>query len=56
VKKLFVVRTFLDDARGATAIEYALMSSLIAIVLVTVLANLGTALSSEFGEVSGVLK
>jgi pilus assembly protein Flp/PilA len=49
-------RSFLDDDRGATAVEYALIASLIAIALVTVLTNLGTALSAEFSEVSGVLK
>ena len=49
-------RTFLDDERGATAIEYALIASLIAVALVTILTNLGTALSAEFSEVSSVLK
>jgi pilus assembly protein Flp/PilA len=47
---------FLGDQAGATAIEYALLSSLIALALVAVLSNLGTALSSEFNELSGVLK
>jgi pilus assembly protein Flp/PilA len=47
---------FLSDESGATAIEYALMSSLIALALVTVLTNLGKGLSTEFSEVSGVLK
>ena len=41
---------------GATAIEYALIASLIAVALVTILTNLGTKLSSEFNEISGVLK
>jgi pilus assembly protein Flp/PilA len=49
-------RAFLNDDRGATAIEYALITALIAIALVTILTNLGTALSAEFSEVSGVLK
>ncbi len=43
-----------DD--GATAIEYALIASLIAIALVVVLTNLGTQLSAEFSEVSSALK
>jgi pilus assembly protein Flp/PilA len=50
------VRKLFDDDRGATAIEYALIASLIAVALVAVLTSLGTALSSEFSEVSGVLK
>ena len=47
---------FISNDSGATAIEYALMASLIALVLVTVLTNLGTRLSTEFGEISGVVK
>jgi pilus assembly protein Flp/PilA len=50
------IKAFLSDDSGATAIEYALMASLIALVLVTVLTNLGTRLSAEFSEISGVLK
>ena len=47
---------FLVDEAGATAIEYALISSLIAITLIIVLTNLGTQLSAEFSEVSSALK
>jgi len=50
------VKTFLADDSGATAIEYALMSSLIAIALIASLTALGTRLSSEFVEVSSALK
>lgn len=50
------VRKLFDDDRGATAIEYALIASLIAVALVVALTSLGTGLSSEFSEVSGVLK
>jgi pilus assembly protein Flp/PilA len=50
------LKTFVADESGATAIEYALMSSLIALALVTALTNLGTRLSTEFSEISGVLK
>ncbi len=51
-----LMRKFAANQDGATAIEYALISSLIAIVLVTVLTNLGTRLSAEFSEVSSALK
>jgi pilus assembly protein Flp/PilA len=47
---------FVRDENGATAIEYALIASLIAVALVGVLTALGTGLSSEFAEVSGALK
>ena len=50
------IRNFVDDQEGATAIEYALLTSLLAIVLVTVLGNLGTRLSAEFSQVSAALK
>jgi pilus assembly protein Flp/PilA len=49
-------KSFLSDESGATAIEYALIASLIAIALVTVLTSLGGKLSSEFSEVSSALK
>lgn len=47
---------FVSDTSGATAIEYALIGSLIAVALVTVLSNVGTRLSTEFSEVSAALK
>ena len=39
---------FAADACGATAIEYALIASLIAMVVITVVASVGTKLSSTF--------
>jgi pilus assembly protein Flp/PilA len=50
------LKEFVYDERGATAIEYAIMSSLIALALVAALTSLGSGLSAEFSEVSGVLK
>jgi pilus assembly protein Flp/PilA len=50
------IKQFLRADDGATAIEYALISSLIALALITVLINLGTQLSAEFSEVSSALK
>jgi pilus assembly protein Flp/PilA len=49
-------KSFVANESGATAIEYALIASLIAIALVTILGQLGTKLSSEFSEVSSALK
>jgi pilus assembly protein Flp/PilA len=51
-----ILKPFLADESGATAIEYALMSSLIALALVTALTSLGSRLSGEFSEVSAALK
>ena len=50
------MKLFASDESGATAIEYALIASLIAIALVTILGQLGTKLSAEFSEVSSALK
>ena len=50
------VRLFLADQSGATAIEYALIASLIAVFIIGSLQVLGTHLSSEFTEVSNALK
>jgi pilus assembly protein Flp/PilA len=47
---------FLSDESGATAIEYALISSLIAITIILSLTYLGSQLSNEFSEVSSALK
>ena len=51
-----LAKRFLADQSGATAIDYALITSLIAVALVGILTNLGKALSSEFAEVKGALK
>lgn len=51
-----LIWNFQDDQSGATAIEYALIGSLIAVALVTILTNLGTRLSTEFSTISGALK
>ena len=50
------VRTFLRDESGATAIEYALIASLIAIVIITAVALVGTQVSTVFTEIGAALK
>ena len=40
------------DARGATAMEYALIASLISIVIITGLTAVGTTLSTFFSSVT----
>jgi len=47
---------FLNDNSGATAIEYALISSLIAVFIIAALSSLGAKLSNEFSEVGNALK
>ncbi|MGA2493486.1 MAG: Flp family type IVb pilin [Roseiarcus sp.] len=50
------LKAFLYDQDGATAIEYALIASLIAVFIIGALSALGTNLSSEFAEVGAALK
>jgi pilus assembly protein Flp/PilA len=50
------IKAFVANESGATAIEYALIASLIAIAIITALTNLGTRLSTTFREVSSNLK
>jgi pilus assembly protein Flp/PilA len=50
------LKAFVGNESGATAIEYALIASLIAVALVTILSALGTRLSGEFSEISAALK
>ena len=47
---------FIHDERGATAIEYALIASLIALLIIGAVTAIGTTLSSTFSTVSGSLK
>ena len=47
---------FMSNESGATGVEYALMGALLALALVIVLTGLGMRSSTEFSEVSGVLK
>ena len=51
-----LIRSFIADNSGATAIEYALIASLIAIAIIPALSNLDKKLSSEFLEVGSALK
>lgn len=50
------IKHFVANESGATAIEYALIASLIAVFIVGSLSALGTRLSAEFSEVSAALK
>ena len=52
VKKFQVFR---GDESGATAIEYALVAALIAIVIIGALTNVGTNLVNIFNNIAGFL-
>jgi pilus assembly protein Flp/PilA len=47
---------FINDERGATAIEYGLIAALISVAIIGAATTLGTKLSSNFNKVSNQLK
>lgn len=49
-------RRLLNDVSGATAVEYALLGSIIVLLIVSTVTGIGTQLSNEFSEVSGMYK
>ena len=51
-----VIRRFLTDDRGATAIEYALLASLISVAVIAAMQVTATSLNNVFSEVSTALK
>ena len=51
-----LMSTFAKDESGATAIEYGLIAALISVVIIGVLATIGTRLSSKFNQVSAQLQ
>ncbi|TAN79131.1 MAG: Flp family type IVb pilin [Magnetospirillum sp.] len=50
-----MIRRFVRDEQGATAIEYGLIAALIAVAAVTAMVTVGTNLTSTFTTVSGKL-
>ncbi|HLW92676.1 MAG TPA: Flp family type IVb pilin [Roseiarcus sp.] len=48
-------RKFVRDESGATAIEYGLIASLIAVVIIATVSTLGNKLSTTFNEVASNL-
>lgn len=47
-----VLKEFLRDDRGATAIEYGLIAGLISVVILSVLGTIGTKLNAKFQTIS----
>lgn len=46
------IQSFLADETGATAIEYALIASLIAIAIIAGARSLGTTINSKFNAIA----
>jgi len=50
------IRDFLSDESGVTAIEYALIASLIAVFIIVAVQLVGTNLNTVFNEIGAKLK
>jgi pilus assembly protein Flp/PilA len=50
------IKRFVEDESGVTAIEYALIASLIAVFIITAVQTVGTKVSAVFNEVGTTLK
>jgi pilus assembly protein Flp/PilA len=48
-----IVKRFLGNGSGATAIEYAMIASLISILIVAGASSIGSTLSSTFNSLAG---
>ena len=51
-----LLKTFVRDERGATAIEHGLIAAGISVAIITVVTTLGTQLNATFTSVSMALK
>jgi pilus assembly protein Flp/PilA len=51
--KVKIIKHFVQDESGATAIEYGLIASLIAVAIIAGATTLGTSLNSTFNAVAG---
>jgi pilus assembly protein Flp/PilA len=51
-----LIRKFLRDDSGATAIEYALIAAGIALAIIVAVNTLGTTISNEFTSIGTALK
>ena len=54
--KVSVFKSLLGDARGATAIEYALLLAMVAMAMLTALDSLGFTLSGVFDAASNAMR
>jgi pilus assembly protein Flp/PilA len=50
-----LVRRFLKNQDGATAIEYGLIAGLIAVAIITAISTVGTNLQAKFNQVANNL-
>jgi pilus assembly protein Flp/PilA len=51
-----LLKNFVKNENGATAIEYGLIAALIAVVVITALTTIGTNLQADFTSVATALR
>jgi pilus assembly protein Flp/PilA len=51
-----MIKSFVGDESGATAIEYGLIAAGIAVAIITVVQGLGTKLSDTFANITSAIK
>jgi len=51
-----IVKSFITDDSGATAIEYGLIAALISVAIIAAATTLGSRLSATFGRISNTLQ
>ena len=56
IRGMKIIRKFLADESGATAIEYGLIAAGIALAIISAVQGVGNKLSSNFGKISTSLK
>jgi pilus assembly protein Flp/PilA len=50
-----LLKRFIQNESGATAIEYGLIAGLIAVVIITAVTSIGTGLNAKFTSISNSL-
>ncbi len=56
IKQMKLVREFMRNESGATAIEYGLIAACISVAIIAVVQGVGTKLTSTFTSVKNALK
>lgn len=51
-----ILKSFVQDESGATAIEYGLIAAGIAVAIITVVQGLGTKLNDVFANITAAIK
>jgi len=53
---MIILKSFIRDESGATAIEYGLIAAGISVAIITVVQGLGTKLSDTFSNITAAIK